>query len=382
MESGNNTSADKSEKATPHKLRKARQQGQAARSKDAMMAVGILASMGLTVWLAPGYLQDMRRLFSWGLADLGGTLADSASLDNAWSTLFRDAGWLTLRMVAPLLLVPLALLAASFLPGGWAVSVENLQPKLDRLNPVSNLGRLFSGKHLAGVLASVAKAVLLCAVLWWLCTGSAHEFLRLQGLPLPEAIAQGAGLLLSGTLALALVFVLFGFIDLPVQLFFFLRGQRMSKQDVKEEHRSNEGRPEVKGRIRQLQQQIARRSLRKAVPQADVVIVNPEHYAVALKYDERRAQAPFVLAKGVDEMALYIRQLAREHQVEVITQPPLARAIYNTSQVQQQIPVALYAAVALVLNYVLQLKAFQAGQRRQAPGLPAQLPVPESLGAA
>ncbi len=260
--------------------------------------------------------------------------------------------------------------------------MENLQPKLDRLNPVSNLGRLFSGKHLAGVLASIAKAALLCAVLWWLCTSSAQEFLRLQGLPLAEAIAQGAALLLSGALAMALVFVLFGFIDLPVQLFFFLRGQRMSKQDVKEEHRSNEGRPEVKNRIRQLQQQIARRSLRKAVPQADVVIVNPEHYAVALKYDERRAQAPFVLAKGVDEMALYIRQLAREHKVEVITQPPLARAIYNTSQVQQQIPMALYAAVALVLNYVLQLKAFQAGQRRQAPGLPANLPVPESLGAA
>jgi flagellar biosynthetic protein FlhB len=374
MEQGS-SSADKSEKATPHKLRKVRQQGQAARSKDAVMAVGIVTSLTLAYWLAPGWLQDMRRLFSGGLADLAGT----GAVEGAWSTLFRDAGWLTLRMVSPLLVVPLLLLLASLLPGGWAMSVENLQPKLERLNPISNLGRLFSGKHMAGVAASIAKAVLLCVVLWFVCTGSAQEFLRLQALPLPEAIAQGMRLLLSGVVAMVLVFVLFAFIDLPVQVFFFLRGQRMSKQDVKEEHKSTEGRPEVKSRIRQLQLQMARRSLNKTVPQADVVIVNPEHYAVALKYDGERAQAPFVLAKGVDEMALYIRQLARTHGVEVVSQPPLARAIYNTSQVQQQIPIALYSAVALVLNYVLQLKAFQAGRRPHPPGLPQQLPVPESL---
>ena len=369
------SSADKSEKATPHKLRKVRQQGQAARSKDAVTAVGIVASLTLAYWLAPGWLQDMRRLFSGGLADLAG----NGALEDTWSTVFREAALLTVRMVAPLLLVPLLLLLASLLPGGWAMSVENLQPKLERLNPIANLGRQFSGKHLAGVAASIAKALLLCVVLWFVCTGSAQQFLQLQALPLPEAIAQGAALLISGVTSMVLVFVLFAFIDLPVQVFFFLRGQRMSKQDVKEEHKSTEGRPEVKSRIRQLQLQMARRSLNKTVPQADVVIVNPEHYAVALKYDGNRAEAPFVLAKGVDEMALYIRQLARTHGVEVVSQPPLARAIYKTSQVQQQIPIALYGAVALVLNYVLQLKAFQAGRRPHAPGLPQQLPVPESL---
>ena len=374
MEQGS-SSADKSEKATPQKLRKVRQQGQAARSKDAVMAVGIVASLSLAYWLAPGWLQDMRRLFARSLLDGSGT----GSLENAWSTLFGDAVWLFVRMVAPLSLVPVLLVVASLLPGGWVLSVENLQPKLERLNPVSNLGRLFSGKHLAGVAASLGKTVLLCVVLWFLCTGSAQQFLRLQGLPLPEAIAQGMALVISGVVAMVLVFVLFAFIDLPVQLFFFLRGQRMSKQDVKEEHKSTEGRPEVKSRIRQLQLQMARRGLNKTVPQADVVIVNPEHYAVALKYDEQRAQAPFVLAKGVDEMALYIRQLARTHGVEVVRQPPLARAIYKTSQVQQQIPIALYGAVALVLNYVLQLKAFQAGRRPHPPGLPQQLPIPDSL---
>ena len=373
------STAEKSEKATAQKLKKSRQQGQVARSKDAVMAIGIFAALAVTVWLAPGYLVDLRRLFGWALADLGGTLADNASLDNAWSTLFSDAIWLMLRMVAPLLLVPLAVLLASSVPGGWAMSVENLQPKLSRLSPISNLGRLFAGKHLAGVLASLAKAALLCAVLWWVCTRTAHAYLRLQGMSLGDALVAGSDLMMAGTLAMVLVFVLFGFIDLPVQIFFFLRDQRMSKQDVKEEHKTSEGRPEVKSRIRQLQQQAARRGVRKTVPQADVVIVNPEHYAVALKYDAQRAEAPFVLAKGGDEMAMYIRQIAREHQIEVVSQPPLARAIYNTSQVQQQIPATLYTAVALVLNYVLQLKAFQAGRRRGEPSLPAQLPVPEHL---
>lgn len=366
---------DKSEKASAQKLRKAREQGQVARSRDLATAAGVVASLYLVVALMPGYLEDFRLIFHGGLADLGG----EGGLDEAWSTVFLAAGLLVLKMVLPLLVVPAAVLLASLVPGGWIVATSHLVPKFSRLDPMSNLGRLFGGKHLAGVAASVLKAGLLGAVLVHLGRAGSADYLRLQALPLPEALATGAGLMLSGVLAMALVFVLFGLIDMPVQLFFFLRGQRMSKQDMKEEHKSNEGRPEVKQRIRQLQRQLARRSVRSAVPTADVVIVNPEHYAVALKYDERRAQAPFVVAKGVDEMALYIREVAREHRIEVVPLPPLARAIYNTSQVHQQIPVALYTAVALVLNYVLQLKAFQAGQRGAAPELPSDQSVPRHL---
>jgi len=369
------STGDKSEKASAQKLKKAREQGQVARSKDAVTAVGIIASLYLTASLLPGYLDDFRRIFAYGLADLGG----DGTLDNAWSTVFADSAWLLVRMLLPLLLVPGAALLASLVPGGWALSVDNLTPKFNRLDPLTNLGRQFSGKHFAGVFASVLKAALLGAVLWSVTTHGARDYLRLQTLPLNEAIAAGAALVFSGTLALALVFVLFGLLDLPVQVFFFLRGQRMSKQDMKEEHKNNEGRPEVKNRIRQLQQQIARRSVRKSVPTADVVIVNPEHYAVALKYDDKRAEAPFVVAKGLDEMALYIREIARENKVEIVSMPPLARAIYNTSQVQQQIPIALYTAVALVLNYVMQLKAFQAGGRNGAPSLPSNISVPPEL---
>lgn len=372
------STGEKSEKASQQKLKKARSEGQVARSKDGVTAVSVVASLYLVAWLVPGYLQDFRQLFAYSFAVLDG----EGTLDNAWSMLFLTAALLLLKLVAPLLCMPVLLLLTSLVPGGWVLAPQSLAPKLDRLSPISNLGRLFGAKHLAGVAAAILKAALLAAVLWYLCARVASQYLRLQGLPLEAALATGWGMALSGVLTMALVFVLFGLIDLPVQVFFFLRGQRMTKQDVKEELKGNEGRPEVKSRIRQLQRQMSRRNVRSAVPQADVVIVNPEHFAVALKYDERRAQAPFVLAKGVDEMALFIREVAREHRVEVVSMPPLARAIYNTSQVHQQIPIPLYTAVAVVLNYVLQLKAFQTGERSHEPRLPTDLAVPSHMTSA
>ncbi|MPQ71847.1 EscU/YscU/HrcU family type III secretion system export apparatus switch protein, partial [Pseudomonas sp. MWU12-2323] len=182
----------------------------------------------------------------------------------------------------------------------------------------------------------------------------------------------------SCLLKLAAVFLLFALADLPLQVFLFMKQQRMSKQEIKEEHKNTEGRPEVRQRIRQLQQQMAQRGVRKALPGADVIIVNPSHYAVALKYDENRAEAPFIIAKGVDEMALYIRRQAEELEIAVLPLPPLARADYHTTQVNHQIPAPLYRAVAQVLTHVLQLKAFQTGSRANRPILP-ELAVPQEL---
>ncbi len=218
--------------------------------------------------------------------------------------------------------------------------------------------------------------------MWWVARGNVADYLQLQTRPLPDAIKGGADLMLGGVMSLCAVFVVFALIDLPVQTFVFMREQRMTKREVKEEHKTSEGRPEIKQRIRQIQQKMSRGAVRKAVPTADVVIVNPEHYAVAVKYDEKRAQAPFVIAKGVDEMALFIKALAIEHDVEVVTLPPLARAIYNTSQVNQQIPAALCEAVASVLAYVLQIQAFRKGRRNALPALPSDLSFPRFEGVA
>lgn len=371
----NNSGGDKTEKPSAQKLKKARQEGQVVRSRDLATAVGILISLKLFALMAPGYLEDMRHLFRLVFAPVGA----AGDMENALSTVFGAGVMLLVQMVLPLLAIPLAIVVAGVIPGGFVASGKNLQPKLSRFSPITNLGNLFSQKHWVGFLTSLGKAVMLGVVLWMVSRAGMKAYVELQRMPLTDAIAAGSGLAFDALMAMVAVFVVFALIDVPVQHWLFMRNQRMSKQEIKEEHKSNEGRPEVKQRIRQLQQQLARRSVRSTVPTADVVIVNPEHYAVALKYDTARAEAPFVVAKGVDEMALYIRQVARENNVETLTLPPLARAIYNTSQVQQQIPAQLYQAVSQVLNYVLQLNAFRAGRRQAPPRFPNEMDVPSHL---
>ncbi|TWI67581.1 flagellar biosynthetic protein FlhB [Pseudoduganella lurida] len=366
---------DKTEKASQQKLRKSREEGQVVRSRDLATAIGILVSLKLFVFLLPDFLDGFRAIFGASFLHLDG----GDTLMNAMSDVFFEASLLLVKMVAPLFVIPLCIVLGSMIPGGWVASSANLAPKFSKMNPVANLGRLFSGKHMFELGLSIAKAGVLIAVLVHLARGTLNDYTQLQSLPLSAALVSGAGLMLDGLMALVMIFVLFAVVDVPAQAFFFARNQRMSKQELKEEHKSSEGRPEVKGRIRQLQRAMAQRSARKTVPSADVIIVNPEHYAVALKYDEKRAEAPFVVAKGVDEMALYIRQIAEEHRIEVLRLAPLARAIYNTSQVNQQIPAQLYQAVSQVLHYVLQLKAFRTGGRAGRPAFPDQISVPASL---
>lgn len=370
-----NSSGDKTEKPSPQKLRKAREEGQVTRSRDWATAVGIVVSLKAFVLMVPGYLEDFRSLFRLILVPLEG----QGALHNAWSNVFYDVALLFGRMVLPLAVVPLLVVLASLYPGGWVLSFKNVMPKGSRLNPLSFAGRLASAKHWSDFAVSLLKCGLVIAVLWHVSTSSVAAYLQLQSQTFDQALVHGAGLMLDGVVAMVVVFILFAVIDVPLQTFLFTQQQRMTKQEMKEEHKSAEGRPEVRQRIRQIQQQISKRSVRKTVPTADVVIVNPEHYAVALKYDEDRAEAPFLVAKGVDEMALYIRQVARESGIEVVPLPPLARAIYNTSQVNQQIPAPLYKAVALVLRYVMQIRAFQAGTRKAAPVLPDDLEIPAPL---
>lgn len=365
---------DKTEKATPQRLRKAREQGQVPRSKDLAAALGLLLALKMMFWLAPGWLDDFRQLFALAFASLSG----QGALENSWSKLFGGTLLLLIKMLAPLAVIPLTMLLLSLFPGGWVFVLNQISPKFERMNPLAHLSRLASPKHASEIGKSIAKALVLGWLLYRVASDALHEFFALHSMPLLPTLAGAADLLLSCLLKLAAVFLLFALADLPLQVFLFLKQQRMSKQEIKEEHKNTEGRPEVRQRIRQLQQQMAQRGVRKALPGADVIIVNPSHYAVALKYDENRAEAPFIVAKGVDEMALYIRQLAEEMKLTVLPLPPLARAVYHTTQVNQQIPAPLYRAVAQVLTYVLQLKAFQSGSRRSRPTLP-DLPIPREL---
>jgi flagellar biosynthetic protein FlhB len=370
-----NNKDDKTEKASQQKLKKSRQEGQVVRSRDLSSAIGILVSLKLFVWLLPTYFASFSEIFHQSFAPLDSL----GALDNAMSRVFSDAMWLLVQMLLPLFVVPLCIVLGAMVPGGWVISMSHWEPKMERLSPAANLGRLFSAKHGTEFLISLGKAVVLIWVLIHVGRSTIQNYTALQHLTLGPAMMSGAALMLDGLMAMVSVFIIFAVIDVPAQAYFFAKNQRMSKFDQKEEHKSNEGRPEVRNRIRQLQRQMARRSARKTVPTADVVIVNPEHYAVALKYDDARAEAPYVVAKGVDEMALYIRQIAAEFKIEILPLPPLARAIYNTSQVNQQIPVQLYQAVSQVLNYVLQLKAFRTGRRPVQPLFPNEVVIPPSM---
>jgi len=368
-------SADKTEKASQQKLKKSRQEGQVVRSRDLSTAIGILVSLKLFVYLLPDYMAEFHEIFHQSFAPLSST----GAIDNAMSTVFSTSMWLLVKMLLPLFIVPFFIVLGAMVPGGWVVSTKHWEPKMERLSPAANLGRLFSAKHGFEFLISLGKAGVLIAVLIHVARSTVQDYTQLQHMPMGRAMVAGSNLMLDGLMSLVAVFIIFALIDVPAQAYFFAKNQRMSKQDQKEEHKSTEGRPEVKSRIRQLQRAMARRSARKTVPTADVVIVNPEHYAVALKYDHDRAEAPYVVAKGIDEMALYIRQLAAEFKIEVMPLAPLARAIYNTSQVNQQIPVQLYQAVSQVLNYVLQLKAFRTGRRNAEPVYPREVDVPTSM---
>lgn len=366
---------EKTEKATPQKLRDARREGQVPRSKDVATAIGLVIAVWLSFWQMPYWLEDFRQLFALAFAPLNG----DGTLENTWSKLFHGSVFLLLKMLLPLLVIPFLVVIFSLFPGGWIFVGKHFFPQLKRLNPFSHFERVVSIKHASEVGKSILKAVVLGMVLYSVSLGALQDFFALQDLPLDAALAAAGKLLLHAIFALASVFVIFAVIDLPLQWIMFMREQRMSKQDQKDEHKKTEGNPQIKQRIRQIQQQMAQRGLRKTLPGADVIIVNPTHYAVALKYDEDRAEAPFIIAKGVDEMAQFIRTLAQEHQIPVLTIAPLARAVYHTTQVNQQIPAPLYRAVAQVLTYVLQLKAFNSGQRRVRPTLPDTLPVPNHL---
>jgi flagellar biosynthetic protein FlhB len=366
---------DKTEKASAQKLKKAREEGQVVRSRDLSTAIGILASLKMFSLMLPTYLESFRSLFRLVFVPLG----ETGAMENAMSVVFLAAAALFVKMILPLAVVPFAIVLSGMVPGGLIFSGKNMMPKAERLSPMKNLGNLVSQKHMIGFAVSVAKAAVLGFVLVHVTRSSVSAYVDLQRLPLGDAIVRGGTMMFDALFALVAVFVIFAVLDVPIQAFQFAKNQRMSKQDQKEEHKTSEGKPEVKQRIRQLQRQLAQRSVNKTVPTADVVIVNPEHYAVALKYDTNRAEAPFVVAKGVDEMALYIKGVAAKHKIETVSLPPLARAIYNTSQVQQQIPAQLYQAVSQVLNYVLQLNAFRDGRRQAPPRLPIDVAVPSHL---
>ena len=368
------SSQEKTEKASEHKLRKSREDGQVTRSKDLATTVSLLATVLALKFCAGWYLQGLRDSFSLAYLDLN---ASELGLEDLRLMLAHSVvGFI--KLLAPLLVTPVLVVLWSMLPGGWVFASKNFHFKASKLNPITGLGRIFGAQNASEFLKSLLKVSVLLGLACMVIPPTFARLMALQQSTVAMAVAGGLDLVFDVILMLMVVFVLFAVIDIPLQRFFFLKKMRMTKQERKEENKNQEGRPEVKSRIRQIQRQMAQRQVNRTVPLADAIIVNPQHYAVALKYDPAKAGAPYVLAKGLDETALYIRRIAQAHGLEVVEAPPLARALYHTTQINQQIPAPLYAAVAYVLTYVLQLKAYRNGLRPR-PAPPEDLSIPDSL---
>jgi flagellar biosynthesis protein FlhB len=359
---------DKRLPATGRKIGKARKEGQVARSRDLGHFVAFAAGGALIVGLA-------RPLTDWLVALLGqGLRFDHAVATDpaAMTQLLSDLGLQMLLFVVPLGVVLAAVaVAAGALSGGWNFTLKPLQPKFEKLDPIKGLGRLFSKQQLVPTLKACGLALLLFTLGGWYLMGHREDFVILLAKPLPAALAGAGQILLDGLLLAVGVLALFSLVDVPLQRWLLAENLKMSHEEVKQEHKEVEGNQEVKGKMKALMRQRSRKRMLAAVPQADIVVMNPTHFAVALKYDEGGSGAPRVVAKGSDRLAFTIRQLAMDAKVPVLQAPPLARALFAHCEIDQEIPGPLFAAVAQVLAWVYQLRA----------ALAAGTPLPDAPGA-
>jgi flagellar biosynthetic protein FlhB len=281
---------------------------------------------------------------------------DPSFLLQAFSTATRRS----LTAIAPVLACTLfAAVAAPLALGGWTFSASALAPRFARLNPVSGLSRMFAPTGLIELSKAIAKFLVVALVGYIVLRHQTNALLSLGGEPLGQAIIHACTLCGSALLCLVAAMILIAAVDVPYQLWRYNRDLRMTRDEVRREAREQDGSPELKGRIRTLQRERARNRMMRDVPTADVVVVNPTHYSVALRYDDRKMRAPIVVAKGVDLVAAHIREVATEHEVPILEAPPLARALYRSVEIGGEIPASLYVAVAQALTYIFQLRSAQ-----------------------
>ncbi len=370
------TSQERSEEPSEKRLRESRDKGEVARSRElntvVMLLVATVAMAVLGGSVATDILTLMRADFNIDRATL---LNDTTPLRHLSHNLMA-----ALDALAPIfVLMVVGSIVGPLLMGGSGFTLKGLEPKFSKLNPLSGFKRMFGLNALIELVKAMAKFLLLGLVAWWLFHTLAERYLQLGQKPVESAIISGTWLmvLVFGTLSVALIVVVL--IDVPYQKWDHKRKQRMTKQEVKEESKETNGNPEVRGKIRRLQQEAANREMLVSVKTSDVIIVNPTHYSVALKYNQSSSGAPTVVASGIDHMALRIREIAREHEVPMFRAPLLARLLYRKVQPGEEVPTELYVAVAQVLAYIFQLQEYRSSGGSQ-PVRPEQLSIPTNLG--
>lgn len=366
---------DKTEDPTDKRKKDAREKGEVARSKELNTVAVTLAGAGALLAFGGGIAQTLMELMRSNFV-----LSREVITDERFMGIFlMAAGKTALLTIQPVLLV---LLVASIIGpvalGGFLFSGSLLQPKFSRMNPLSGIKRMFSVNALSELLKALAKFFMILIVALVVLSADRDDLLAIANEPLDQAIIHCVQVVGWSALWMAAGLLLIAAADVPIQLWQTHQKMLMTKQEVRDEYKDSEGKPEVKQRIRQLQREASQRRMMAAIPEADVIITNPTHYAVALKYDPEQGAAPLLLAKGVDFIALKIREIGNEHKIQVLESPALARSIYYSTELEEEIPAGLYLAVAQVLAYVFQIRQHQAGKGKPPEPL-NEVPIPPDL---
>jgi flagellar biosynthetic protein FlhB len=364
------SSQDRNLPASERKLQKARSEGQVARSTDlthlAVLGAGAAAVLGLSPLLFERLKLALSQQLSFDAATVlqPGTMMGRLQ-DMVWAGMSGAIAFAAIIMVA--------VVVSAIAGGGWVASLKPVMPDFSRLNPLTGISGLFSKKKLAEIVKMTLVSVILIAIAGMFLKSGAGTLASLVLQPSVSSLRHLMDWLTAGMGLLLVVILLVALIDLPLQNFLHKSQLKMSRQEMKDEHKESDGNPQMKGHMRAKAREIAQRSSIKAVPKADFVVMNPTHFAVAIQYDEATMSAPRVISKGADLLAMKIRDIAKAHDIPVLQSPPLARALYANAELDESIPASLYTAVAQVLAYVYRLKA---ALRGEGP-MPGDLPQPE-----
>ena len=369
------SSQEKTEEPTQKRIDKAREDGQVPRSRElttsAILLAGSISLFVFAPFMSQKLLDIIRFNFQLERADIFDTSLMISHLASSFADALTSLFPLFSVLAVAAVLGPLAL-------GGWLWSPKSLAPKANRMSLGAGLKRMFGVKGLVELAKALAKVLLILSLAIALLMSQQQDVLELAGQAVKPSIVDSLRISGWAAIALSAVTILIAFVDIPFQIWDNSQKLKMSRQDIKDEMKDSEGKPEVKGRIRQLQREMANNRQMAAVPEADVVITNPTHFSVAVKYDPDTMGTPIVVAKGVDFVALKIREIANANNIQIMESPVLARAVYHTTEVDQEIPAGLYMGVAQVLAYVFQLSNYRKG-RGDRPDYPKNIPVPKDM---
>ncbi len=366
---------ERTQDATPRRKQQAREKGQVAQSRELntmlmLLGAGLAAAM-VGPYTVRNILDIARKYFSVDRE----AIFNTAALPDHFSDAVIDA----LMAISPFFIIlTIAAVAGPILMGGFNLSGKAIAFKFEKLDPFKGMKRIFAWRGLIELLKALFKFVFIGTVAIIFLYGRSETYLGLGYETLDSAIAHTSNLLIWGFVTISATMVIIAMADVPFQIWDHNQQLKMTHQEVRDDSKDTEGDPELRGRIRRQQREIAQRRMMAEVPKADVVITNPEHYSVALKYDQETMNAPVVLAKGVDIIAMQIRKIAIEHEVMIVEAPPLARALHHTTELNDEVPAGLYLAVAKVLAYVFQLKQRPGGNKQQSSRLD-DLPIPDDM---